>query len=293
MIGKFSVFAVLPVAGFFFWLILGQKNESGLDHERFSESVNLALRRTAHYLLAESGDSTARIPAVEHLNGNSWRIRLESAFNYDRIPELLQSSFKVHQITQNYDVSVMDCDTGALLLGYNFFDFVQQNEAPCRGRELANGCYTLQVTFLNAPPTENRGWPVYGAWILGLLSAAGIYYRFRPKAPKSLSNSPSENSPEQGLAFGNSMLDIANQTLMSNGKRHELTYREAKLLQLFASHPNQLLERDFILKSVWEDEGIMVGRSVDVFVSRLRKMLKSDSAVQISAVHGVGYRLSC
>ena len=93
------------------------------------------------------------------------------------------------------------------------------------------------------------------------------------------------------VLFGNSRLDPGNQTLISGASRHALTYREAKLLHLFASHPNQLLERDFILQSVWEDEGIIVGRSVDVFVSRLRKLLRDDPGVRIVAVHGVGYRM--
>jgi DNA-binding response OmpR family regulator len=93
------------------------------------------------------------------------------------------------------------------------------------------------------------------------------------------------------VLFGQSRFDPGNQTLFSGAVRHQLTYREAKLLHLFASHPNQLLERDFILQSVWEDEGIIVGRSLDVFVSRLRKMLRDDPSVRMVAVHGVGYRL--
>ena len=57
------------------------------------------------------------------------------------------------------------------------------------------------------------------------------------------------------------------------------------------SHPGQLLERERILREVWADEGILVGRSVDMFVSRLRKKLAADPTVGIAAVHGVGYRL--
>ncbi len=86
-------------------------------------------------------------------------------------------------------------------------------------------------------------------------------------------------------------MDIANQLLYVGNTKQNLTYREAKLLQLFIKHQNQILERDFILKSVWEDEGITVGRSIDVFVSRLRKLLQEDSSLKIAAVHGVGYRL--
>ena len=93
------------------------------------------------------------------------------------------------------------------------------------------------------------------------------------------------------MTFGNSWLDTANQTLHNSATTQTLTFREAKLLALFARNVNHVLERDAILKSVWEDEGVTVGRSVDVFVSRLRKMLAADPQVKITAIHGVGYKM--
>jgi two-component system, OmpR family, response regulator len=92
------------------------------------------------------------------------------------------------------------------------------------------------------------------------------------------------------LTFGNSTLDLTNQTLKTQGQITELTYREAKLLHLFCRHKNKVLDRDLILKSVWEDEGIIVTRSIDVFVSRLRKLLKDNTFVKITNIHSVGYR---
>jgi DNA-binding response OmpR family regulator len=70
-----------------------------------------------------------------------------------------------------------------------------------------------------------------------------------------------------------------------------LTFRENKLLLYFANHPNQVLEREEILANVWGDEGLIVGRSLDVFVSRLRKILKNDTTLQLKNIHGIGYRL--
>ena len=90
--------------------------------------------------------------------------------------------------------------------------------------------------------------------------------------------------------LGNTAFDPANLCVTIGGKRQPLTFREAKLLQFFAERPNQVLERDAILAAVWEDEGIIVGRSLDVFVSRLRKILQDDPSVKIANVHGVGYR---
>jgi DNA-binding response OmpR family regulator len=101
---------------------------------------------------------------------------------------------------------------------------------------------------------------------------------------------PADVNPDQ-VHFGNTVLDLGRQTIRTAGTEQNLTYREAKLLRLLVQHANRVLERDAILKAVWEDEGIIVGRSVDVFVSRLRKLVQADPTVRIVAVHGVGYRL--
>jgi len=273
------------------WL-LGRNADAGqapADH--FAEKVNLALRRTGHYLLAETGDKRSHIAAVRQKDADTWLLQLEHSFNYDRLPVLLQQSLEIHGIQENYDVAVVNCLDGALQLGYNFLDFKQNNGAPCGGREMLLDCYNLEVHFVKATPPKSEknvlGWIVA---VTGVLTGIFLVARNRRKIQP---NAAQETEPalSNQVLFGNSRLDIGNQTLISGNSRHTLTYREAKLLHLFASHPNQLLERDFILQSVWEDEGIIVGRSVDVFVSRLRKLLRDDAGLRIVAVHGVGYRL--
>ncbi|MEQ1744471.1 MAG: winged helix-turn-helix domain-containing protein [Saprospiraceae bacterium] len=249
-----------------------------------SEKINLALRRTAHHLLAAAGDSNSRIPPVQQLESGIWRIRLERAFDYNRLPSLLQESFDRHGIHQTYDVAVLRCLDDELQLGYNALDYARDSTVPCGGRDMNAECYNLQITFADATPRFGLLW----ALLLGGLALAGAWFFLKKRRPVPVAASPAETT---GLTFGNSRLDVANQALMCGSVRHFLTYREAKLLHLFASHPNQLLEREYILQQVWADEGILVGRSVDVFVSRLRKMLRDDPSVRIAAVHGVGYRL--
>jgi len=259
---------------------------------RFSEKVNLALRRTAHYLLAANGDTTSRIPPVQQMGDSVWLIRLERPFNYDTLPALLQASFDVHGIRDNYDVAVLDCSDGEVQLGYNFLDFLHQQEAPCGGRDLAGSCYNLRVTFVPPNPPAAQPWVLISGSLLVLLAFGGWWWSQQKGVQPAVTPAADVADPDSTvLHFGNSSLDLANQFLLVNGIRQSLTYREAKLLHLFISHPNQLLEREFLLKSVWEDEGIIVGRSLDVFVSRLRKLLRADEAAQIATVHGVGYRL--
>lgn len=93
------------------------------------------------------------------------------------------------------------------------------------------------------------------------------------------------------LVAGEFLLDIPNQKLKHSAKLTDLTYRETRLLSLFFGHPNQLLQRDWIEQIIWEDEGLVVGRSLDVFVSRLRKILSVDPSLEIVNVRARGYRL--
>jgi DNA-binding response OmpR family regulator len=92
------------------------------------------------------------------------------------------------------------------------------------------------------------------------------------------------------MVFGNSTFDVNGQLLNSGGERYSLTFREAKLLQVLVENMERVVERDYLIQSVWVEEGVLVSRSLDVFVSRLRKKLSNDDSVSIVAVHGVGYR---
>jgi len=93
------------------------------------------------------------------------------------------------------------------------------------------------------------------------------------------------------LKAGHSTLDIHNLLLDANGIVTRLTYKESKLLQMFFRHSGKLIERDVFLKTIWEDDGFFVARSMDVFVSKLRKYLSNDHDLRIENIRGVGYIL--
>jgi len=93
------------------------------------------------------------------------------------------------------------------------------------------------------------------------------------------------------FSFGQSSLDYPNLLLTVKGKKLILTQKEADVLRLLGQSQHKLVKRDYILKTVWEDEGYFVGRSLDVFISKLRKYLKADSSIRIVNIHGVGYKM--
>lgn len=283
------------------------RSHSAANERRFSERVNLALRQTAHRLLAIEGDNTSRIPPVQQPESLTWLIRLEQNFNYDSLPVVLHNAFVQHHVEGDYFVAVLDCENDDLMLGYTASILTANTEVACQGREKIPGCSNLRVSFLDPAATSfpESTWGLFAIICFAMLVyPAYSLYKFlgKKRLPEKTPQTGRDVFPETafhneavngkaGLLVGRSSLYMENQKLVSNGIEKDLTYREAKLLHLFSRHANQLLERDLILKSVWEDEGIIVGRSVDVFVSRLRKLLKDDDSVRIVNVHGVGYRL--
>lgn len=117
-----------------------------------------------------------------------------------------------------------------------------------------------------------------------LLRLKAILKRTSPQNTHSNNNSSI-------ISFGHSQLDYKNLLLLVNGQKQKLTQKEADVLRMLSLQVNTIVKRETILKTVWEDNGYFVARSMDVFISKLRKYLRSDLTVQITNVHGVGYRL--
>ncbi|MEO0732645.1 MAG: response regulator transcription factor, partial [Bacteroidota bacterium] len=97
---------------------------------------------------------------------------------------------------------------------------------------------------------------------------------------------------ETTFSLGQYVFDSKRLSLVYQGKaRTKVTAREAELLRLFCLHPNQVLTKASILLQVWGDDSFFHSRSLDVFISRLRKYLKEDPSVELINLRGVGYKL--
>lgn len=91
--------------------------------------------------------------------------------------------------------------------------------------------------------------------------------------------------------IGQYQFDYENQKLKMGKKEQGLTTKEAELLRLLCLHKNDVLDRNFALNSIWKDDNYFNSRSMDVFVTRLRKYLKDDPKVEIINIHGKGFKL--
>jgi DNA-binding response OmpR family regulator len=99
------------------------------------------------------------------------------------------------------------------------------------------------------------------------------------------------NKAETIRPIGIYIFDTQKQILTADDKIIKLTTKEAELLTLLSNKPNELLPRDYALKSIWIDDNYFNARSMDVYITKLRKHLKGDPNVEILNVHGKGYKL--
>ena len=106
------------------------------------------------------------------------------------------------------------------------------------------------------------------------------------------SRQPAKRSEvKSNCEFGHFFFDVPNHQLQSPENNRQLTQREAELMKMLCRNQDTIIKRDDILMEVWGDDHYFASRSLDVFISRLRKYIKSDVSVKIENIHNVGYRL--
>ena len=91
--------------------------------------------------------------------------------------------------------------------------------------------------------------------------------------------------------IGRFTFDTQKQVLAIDDKSTKLTTKESELLSLLCAHVNEILERNFALKTIWIDDNYFNARSMDVYITKLRKHLKDDPSIEIINIHGKGYKL--
>jgi DNA-binding response OmpR family regulator len=99
------------------------------------------------------------------------------------------------------------------------------------------------------------------------------------------------NKKEESYVIGTYIFDPLKQILTFKDQLISLTTKESELLELLCRHGNEILERNYALRTIWIDDNYFNARSMDVYITRLRKYLKKDPAVKILNVHGRGYKL--
>lgn len=251
--------------------------------------IRVALRMIGHQVLMNAEDSTSRVLPIRR-DGNQYRILLESEFGFEpsELVSTIDQVMKDAEISRQYLVEIEACDSDLIVYSYEIGPENINEIIPCIGREQPIDCYQIVLTLLDADPVSSESNPptylTLGLIIFPLFVALVLVMtnRTRPKLAES------EEHLQQVGAY---LFDQRNMTLTLNGKEDSLTSKEADLLSVLLASVNETVERDQILHEVWGDEGDYIGRTLDVFISRLRKKLEGDPQVTVKNIRGVGYRL--
>jgi DNA-binding winged helix-turn-helix (wHTH) protein len=268
------------------WLLFTATTVNKAD-EYAEKHLIIVLRDVGHQLLLHAKDSTSRVLPIRKIDANTFQIAFQSQFTFvpDTLVNLVYNRLKSANSPTEYIVNVIDCNNKALIFAYEV-SAKTENIMPCLGRKQPVGCYIVQIEFLKTK-TFN-----FSNYIFLLLIPLGIIGYLL--SGKYLINKNVENEPKilDYIPIGAYAFYSEKKTLKYDEDLIELSDREAKLLKIFAQHQNQLIGREQLLKEVWEDEGIIViSRSLDVFVSKLRKKLQKDENIKITNLHGKGYKL--
>lgn len=267
-------------------------------HDQDKEKhVKVALRMIGHQLLLNSGDSSSRVLPVVESDGR-YIIQFESDFSFEP-SELVSSVNEIVEQTDladSYIVEVADCQEKSIVYSYEVGEKGTEDIVPCKGRRQPQSCYMIFFTAAVTTPVQtswyrdaliragNLDWLAYLA--IAVLIIAIIYTVWRFSSRKSVRSVNPNLIPLGSLHF-----DKINNLLIGEGEQQILTGKEADLLLLLHSKANHTVQREVIFNRVWGDDGDYVGRTLDVFISKLRKKLDLDSNVKIVNIRGIGYKL--
>lgn len=267
------------ITGFF-----GQEENLNDD---FSKRVKVSLREVGNQLLLKNNDSTSLVRPIIDLGEDTFELSFESELSIlpDDAVSVIRKNFEKAGFPEQYRVEVIECESVEVGYSYEVHLWEERTIIPCSGRQLPRQCYRIQVKFLKemASESNNKMYLALAALLAALLM--GFYFFRRKKEIQT-------REASQGYsALGSFRFYPEQNKLVKEAEEISLSKKECELLAIFASRPNQIIKRDELSKRVWEDNGVIVGRSLDTYISKLRKKLQDDSSIQIINVHGVGYKL--
>jgi hypothetical protein len=271
--------------------------------ETFDEKhIAVSLRMIGHQVLLNSGDSTSRVlPIIKSDDRYSIQFESEFAFMPEELVKTVNRVVAETKLATGYIVEMEKCETGEVVYSFEKNRFQHLDILPCKERSLPKSCYHLVLTLketswtpvgsnpATSGPSERSftkaGQVKYVTIGISFVLLAVAFFMLWKKKNNSPSTDPNL------IPLGEYRFDTLNSVLFWERQKIELSSKEADLLLLLYQSANTTLEREVLLNKVWGDQGDYVGRTLDVFISKLRKKLEADSSVKIVNIRGVGYKL--
>jgi hypothetical protein len=245
------------------------------------------LRRIGHEILLHSGDSTSRVLPVKKIAENEYQVSFENPFAFQ--PGLLVNTTRrllaKDPIASDYVINVLNCDNASVAYGYAISKNKTDDIVACIGRVQPKACYMINIKF--QPGEINTAKNRYLLGSLPFLAFGGFIFLRAIRRRRTLLG----NQDTGMFTLGSVLFDAKNRKLILNEKTIDLTGTETRVLRIFALSPNETIERSRLQKEIWEDEGVIVGRSLDMFISKLRKKLEFDPNIKIIVIRSKGYKL--
>lgn len=276
-------FVGLAILVFFTWML----SDSDEKNDDFSEVVKISLRDVGNQLLLSNQDSTSLILPVVVLGKSKYELSFENQLSFypDSLVSVVKRSFLQSKISSSYRVEVIQCSDEEVAYSYEIDIDSESTIIPCAGRYLPEECYTIQFRFLDrSSALFDKQTFLYILIFVVFLFIQLIFYR------RKLSEKIEDQNDEYNT-IGSFHFYPEQNKLVKEATEIALSKKECELLEIFVANPNQIIKREDLTKKVWEDNGVFVGRSLDTYISKLRKKLQEDSSIKLTNVHGVGYKL--
>lgn len=255
----------------------------------FSERIKISLRDVGNKLLLVNHDSTSLILPIKEVEKAKYAILFEEELFLEpnQLVTIIDEAFKKSDFPSYYRVEVLQCEDREVAYSYEISAQEEHTIIPCAGRILPESCYIIEVKFTKQVPASFSMKSFWLYMLLILLLIALIDFIRSKKKTVELT----EDKPKDYETIGSFYFYPDQNKLVKHPTEIRLSKKECELLSIFVAHPNEIIKRDELTKKVWEDNGVFVGRSLDTYISKLRKKLKEDENIKLTNIHGVGYKL--
>jgi DNA-binding winged helix-turn-helix (wHTH) protein len=248
----------------------------------------IILREIGHELLISSKDSTSKVLPIKMLSANEFQIRFENKFSFspDSLVAIVQKNIEKSTFPREYSVNVLKCSSEDVVYGFLISLNNKEDIIPCKGRSIASSCYIISVKFIPSDNIFFNNKALFFIFIILVLTVL-FWFIFNRKKEKLID----QKETVKNIQIGKYLFYHEQHYLKYEDVKIVLTSKESKLLYIFFKSPNEIIDRNILQKEVWENEGVIVTRSLDMFISKLRKKLNKDPLVNIVNIHGIGYKL--
>ena len=255
------------------------------NNNDFPESVKVSLRDVGNKLLLSNQDSTSLVLPII-LEKSKYEISFKNQLKIEpkSLVTIIENNFQKANFPTHYLVEVKECSNQEVAYSYEMISNRDSSIIPCFGRVIPKNCYTIEVKFTNKKS-------FFGNKIILDILAFSIFILLYIFLYKRKNNNTVEEKQLAYNIIGSFKFYSEQNKLVKEDIEISLSKKECELLAIFVANPNQIIKREIFTKKVWEDQGVIVGRSLDTYISKLRKKLKDDNSIKITNVHGVGYKL--